>query len=296
MKQVAILFTVLLSFSCSVLFSQELSPYVKVGVYKNNLNVTYTVVQTALENEGFRLIGNYNPEGKSTLQVLVFTRDDLQSTTLKVKDRGALASALKVAFKTTSSGTSITYLNPLYLFNAYLRNDFPKYEDELNIVAEDVERALSAFGSENRPFGGSIKISELRNYRYKALMPKFEDKVVLKTFASFDDGVRIIESNLNAGKGNTKFIYKQVFKTEKVAVFGVGLLDYKTGEEHFLPIIGEEHIAAMPYEIILQDKQATMLHGRYRIALHWPDLTMGTFMKIMSTPGDIEATLKALCQ
>ena len=54
MKQVAILFTVLLSFSCSVLFSQELSPYVKVGVYKNNLNVTYTVVQTALENEGFR--------------------------------------------------------------------------------------------------------------------------------------------------------------------------------------------------------------------------------------------------
>jgi hypothetical protein len=70
----------------------------------------------------------------------------------------------------------------------------------------------------------------------------------------------------------------------------------KTGEGHFLPIIGEEHIAAMPYEIILQDKQATMLHGRFRIALHWPDLTMGTFMKIMSTPGDIESTLKALCQ
>jgi hypothetical protein len=296
MKQIAILFTVLLSFSCSALFSQELSPYVKVGVYKNNLNVTYTVVQTALENEGFRLIGNYNPEGKSTLKVLVFTRDDLQLTTLKVKDRGALASALKVAFKTTSSGTSITYLNPLYLFNAYLRDDFPKYEDELNIVAEDVERALSALGSENRAFGGSIKISELRDYRYKALMPKFEDKVVLKTFASFDDGVRIIESNLNSGKGNTKLIYKQVFKTEKVAVFGVGLLDSKTGEEHFLPIIGEEHIAAMPYEIILQDKQATMLHGRFRIALHWPDLTMGTFMKIMSTPGDIESTLKALCQ
>jgi len=296
MKQVAILFTVLLSFSCSVLFSQELSPYIKVGVYKNNLNVTYTVVQTALENEGFKLIGNYNPEGKSTLKVLVFTRDDLQSTTLKVKDRGVLASALKVAFKTTSSGTTITYLNPLYLFNAYLRDDFPKYEDELNIVAEDVERALSALGSENRAFGGSVKISELRDYRYKALMPKFEDKVILKNFSSFDEGVRIIETNLNAGKGNTKFIFKEVFKTEKVAVFGVGLLDSKTGEGHFLPIIGEDHIAALPYEIILQDKQATMLHGRFRIALHWPDLTMGTFMKIMSTPGEIESTLKALCQ
>lgn len=296
MKQFAIFLTVWLGFSYSALFAQELSPYIKVGVYKNNLNVTFTVVQTALEKEGFKVIGSYSPEDKSTLKVMAYTREDLQMTTLKIKDRGALASALKVAFKTTSTGTTITYLNPLYLFNAYLRDEFPKYEDELNIIAEDVERALSALGSENRPFGGSVKISELRDYRYKALMPKFEDKVILKNFSSFDEGVRIIETNLNAGKGNTKFIFKEVFKTEKVAVFGVGLLDSKTGEGHFLPIIGEEHIAAMPYEIILQDKQATMLHGRFRIALHWPDLTMGTFMKIMSTPGDIESTLKDLCQ
>lgn len=39
---------------------------------------------------------------------------------------------------------------------------------------------------------------------------------------------------------------------------------------------------------------ATMLHGKYRIALHWPDLSMGTFMKIMSTPGDIEDALEAV--
>ena len=37
-----------------------------------------------------------------------------------------------------------------------------------------------------------------------------------------------------------------------------------------------------------------MLHGKYRIALNWPELTMGTFMKIMSTPGDIEDTLEGL--
>ena len=30
--------------------------------------------------------------------------------------------------------------------------------------------------------------------------------------------------------------------------------------------------------------------------LHWPELTMGTFMKIMSTPGDIEDTLEELCK
>jgi hypothetical protein len=52
----------------------------------------------------------------------------------------------------------------------------------------------------------------------------------------------------------------------------------------------------MPYEIIIQGKEATMLHGRYRIALHWPDLTMGTFTKIMSTPGDIKKVMKDLCE
>jgi hypothetical protein len=52
----------------------------------------------------------------------------------------------------------------------------------------------------------------------------------------------------------------------------------------------------MPYEIILQNNVATILHGRYRLALHWPELTMGTFMKIRSAPGDIEDALESLCE
>jgi hypothetical protein len=68
------------------------------------------------------------------------------------------------------------------------------------------------------------------------------------------------------------------------------VLDYSIlyCEAKFLPIIGEKHIAAMPYEIILEDKEATMLHGRFRYALYCPELKMGTFTKIMSTPGNVE--------
>ena len=40
----------------------------------------------------------------------------------------------------------------------------------------------------------------------------------------------------------------------------------------------------------------TMLHGKYMIELHWTDLTLGPFMTIMSTPGDIKDTLEALCE
>ena len=87
-------------------------------------------------------------------------------------------------------------------------------------------------------------------------------------------------------------VYEQVFAGEKVAVFGIGLLDAEDGEAYFLPIIGEDQIAAMPYEIILQGNEVTMLHGKYRIALYWPEVTMGNFMRISSTPNDIKGFLK----
>ena len=128
------------------------------------------------------------------------------------------------------------------------------------------------------------------------MMPYFSDPVELEEFSSFDEGVKTIEKNLAAKKGNTKLVYKLKFNADNIAVYGVALLDSATGEGNFLPIIDNSHLAAMPYEIILQGKTATILHGRYRLAVHWPELTMGTFMKIMSTPGEIEDTLVALCK
>ena len=72
------------------------------------------------------------------------------------------------------------------------------------------------------------------------------------------------------------------------------LLLYQTCLCLSLPIIGESHVAAKPYEIVLQGNEVTMLHGRYRFALHWPELIMKTFTKIMSTPGDVENVMKSL--
>jgi len=175
-------------------------------------------------------------------------------------------------------------------------NDYPKYETALQKVTKDVTAALSPLGEINKGFGGALSVEKLRKYHYKMMMPYFTDPVELKEFSSFEEGVKTIEKNLAAKKGNTKLVYKLKFASEKVAVFGVALMDKETGEGYFIPIIGDDHIAAMPYEIILQGDTATMLHGRYRLALHWPELTMGTFMKIMSSPGDIEDTLEGLCE
>ena len=296
MKKIIVLVLVIFFFTgTNLLFAQDLNPYINVGDSNNNIDQASVLVKNALQEKGFEILGEYNSQNKQNFKVIVFSRKDLQSTVLKVKDRGALAAAFKVGLKSSGSKTTISYVNPEYLLNAYLRDDYTKYKSTLKKITADVTTALSPLGNVNKGFGGAMSVDKLRKYHYKMMMPYFTDPVELKEFSSFEEGVKIIEKNLAAKKGNTKLVYSLKFKSEKIAVFGVALLDKETGEAHFLPIIGEDHIAAMPYEIILQNKTATILHGRYRLAVHWPELTMGTFMKIMSSPGDIEDTLEALC-
>lgn len=267
-----------------------------VGESDLDLTANEQKVTSALQEKGFDVIGSYNAEGNQTLKVIVFTRQDLKDIVIQVKDRGALAAALKVGLKSDGPGTKISYLNPEYLFQAYLMDEYDKHASGLAQVANDVKSALSPLGSENKGFGGGLTAEELREYHYKIMMPYFTDPVELEEFSSFEAGVKMIEKNLKAKKGETLWVYSLKFPSDKVAVYGIGLMNEEEGEKHFLPIIGEDHLAAMPYEIILQGNTATMLHGRYRIALHWPDLTMGTFTKIMSTPGDVKKVMKELCK
>lgn len=276
--------------------AQTLSPYILVGETDMDLVSAEQKVSSVLQENGFDVIGSYHVGGNQTQKVIVYTRQDLKDVVIQVKDRGALAAALKVGLKSDGPGTKISYLNPEYLFQAYLMDEYDRHATGLEKVSKDVKETLSSLGSENKGFGGGMTAEELREYHYKIMMPYFTDPVELEEFASFEEGVKRIEKNLKAKKGETLWVYSLKFPNKKVAVYGIGLMNQEEGEKHFLPIIGQDHLAAMPYEIIIQGKEATMLHGRYRIALHWPDLTMGTFTKIMSTPGDVKKVMKELCK
>jgi hypothetical protein len=295
MKKIIFSFTFIIALSFNSI-SQELSPYIKVGEINESIQKASNDVINALKSYSFTILGSYNPSDNSNLKVIAFTRNDLKNTVIKVKDRGALSAIFKVGLVNSNGKTTISYTNPDYILRAYLRDDYKKLSASLQNFGVDLKIALSELGNDFTQFGGTIDAEDLKNYHYKITMPYFTDPEELNEFTSFEEGVSIIENNLKENVGNTKMVYKLVYPSEKVAVFGIGLLNKDDGEAHFLPIIGEAHAAALPYEIILQDKQATILKGKYRIALHWPDLTMGTFIKIMSTPGDIEDTLEALCQ
>jgi len=286
---------VLIALTCTQTFAQELSPYIKVGTSTENISVLSTNIQTLLTDNSFEILGSYSPANDAKLHVIVFTNQLIKNTVVNIKDRGALATAFKIGLVQTNGTTTISYTNPPYFLRAYLDNHYNTYETAFNEFTKHVQTTLSPLGNEFTPFGGSVKTKKLKDYHYKILMPYFTDPIVLNTFDSFENGLKTISDNLASHKGNTVQVYKVIHPSKKIAVFGIGLQNNGEGEPHFLPIIGEENIAAMPYEIILQNNTVTMLHGKYRLALHWPNLSMGTFMKIMSTPGNIENALEKIC-
>ena len=275
---------------------QELSPYIKIVETNESIQQSSEKVIEALKQNSFEVLGSYHPANRSSLKVIAFTRSDLKNTVVKIADRGALAAAFKVGFVQKDGKTTISYTNPDYILRAYLRDNYNSYKGTFEKFAADLKTTFSTIGNEFTPFGGTVAADKLKKYHYKIMMPYFTDPVTLNEFASFEEGLKTIEENLKANKGSAFRVYKIIYPGKKIAVFGVGLKSKEDGESHFLPKIGIDHAAALPYEIILQNNKATMLHGKYRIALHWPDLTMGTFMKIMSTPGDIEDTLEGICE
>lgn len=295
MKRLNFLLTIALIMAGTIAGAQSFSPYYKVASFDGDLQSAVQTIKDEVVAAGFTVLGEYHPEEKSSLYVVCYTSDKLKELSLRFPDRGMLGAVQRIGFVQKDGKISVSIVNPYYMFYAYWGNQIGNNTTAVDAMAESI---LRVFREKNvlSPFGGSLDKEELPEYHYKIMMPYFDDPDELEEFDSFEEGLAIIRKNLEAKKGNTLKVYELVIPDKHIAVFGVGLLDKETGESHFLPVIGEDNIAAMPYEIILQGKEATSLAGKYRFALYWPELSMGEFMKIMSTPGDVEDTMEALTE
>jgi len=270
----------------------KLHAYYKVNSSQSMAEIK-AAIKVKLRAAGFDYLGGYNVENKANMHVIAFTRKDLSAIALAGKTQRALAGVLKFGIYKKGNATTVSIVNPEYLFYAYFGSNTNSYA-KLKKISNEVHAMLKSLGSGFAGFGGQLTKKELKKYHYMFGMPYFSDPIELKEFDSFSQACGVIKKNLELGTANTKKVYILKFNAEKIAIYGVGLTSKSEGEAHFLPIIGEDNLAAMPYEIIVINKTAYMLHGKYRLALSWPKLSMGQFMKISGTPGDIEDTLEAL--
>ena len=162
------------------------------------------------------------------------------------------------------------------------------------MVLPATQRLAKALGA-GAPYGGDVPAGDLPEYRYMFGMERIDSaKNELRSFGSFDEALRTVQANLAQGVGQTAKVYQVVLPERQLAVFGVALNDPEAGEGWWAGTIGPNHEAALPYEIFIVGGKVYAFYGRYRIALAWPALGMGQFMRIMQAPEAIHGTMARL--
>jgi len=293
MKSFLLVFSLFLIITVNA--QNELSPYFGIQLDADMTEIK-NGIPSLITSNGFNLLGSYQVANNDHLWVIAFTSDELMNVCANYKDRGALASVLKIGLYQNEDKLELSLLNPNYMFYAYFGEDYKEHSNKLEAINKKAITMLSTHFGQMQAFGGGLTADELGKYHYKIMMPYFDDPIELETYTDFKEGVSYIRKKISESGKDIKLVYELLDERHQTAVFGIGLLNAEEGEPHFLPIIGERHIAAMPYEIILQGDEVSMLAGKYRFALYWPELTMGEFMKIMSTPGDVEDAMESITQ
>ncbi|NNF33924.1 MAG: hypothetical protein HKN68_07435 [Saprospiraceae bacterium] len=281
--------------------AQNLKPYTIGAIGQGSVEEVAELVKKELKSADFEVLGSYKPINHEGRRIIAFTSYELKSAVEQVGGLTGFALAWRVAVTDEENGVIVSYNTPKYWGNAYFTKSYKKVKDLYGVYAKKIETALAKVGGEGGVEYGSKKGLEearLQRYRYKVLMPQFDDTQVLAKFDSYEEAVNTIDQNLKNGIANLTEVYSVTLPDKKVKLYGIGLSG-ENGEGKFMPKIDistPKHTAFLPYEILVVDNKVHMLHGRFRIALSFPDLSMGTFMKIMSTPGDIKDLMEMACK
>ncbi len=249
------------------------------------LPVLMTRLEQSLRGDGFEVVGRHLPRGLGPYGSIVVTDRAMLDAVRAAGGVAIVAATLRVGVK--SDGT-VSYTNPDYWYRAYLRGAFDAAQPAIRSVQARLAHALGA----GKAFGGDVPAADLPSYHYMFGMERIESsKNELNAFASFDDAVRTVRENLGKGVAKTSAVYEVQMPEAKLAVFGVALNDAEHGEAWWVGTIGPDNVAALPYEIYVVGNKAYALYARYRIALSWPALGMGQFMRIARAPDIIQQTL-----
>ncbi len=267
-----------------------ISPYIQGDALAGgSVQAVASAVEGKLKANGFKVVGKYFPKSLAGSGVVVVTDDAMLSEVGSVGGNAVLGAAIRVGVKADGS---VAYTNPDYWYRAYFRKSFDKKESAVKALQVRLQDALGA----GKGVGGDEPAANLVNYRYMVGMERLDSqKNKLVEFDSFADALKTVRENLAKGVGKTSKIYEIVLPDRKLAVFGVAMNDGDNADGEWIKRIDmQNYVAGLPYEIYINDKQVEAPHARFRIALAFPDVGMGQFMRISSLPTTVLQTMNGL--
>lgn len=266
------------------------SPYVQGdSVAGGNVQAVAVAVEGKLKSGGFKVVGKYFPKNLAGYGVVIATDEAMLEEIGSVGGYAVMGAAIRVGVKADGS---VAYTNPDYWYRAYFRKDFEKKEDAVKALQGRLQKTLGA----GKGLGGDEASASLTNYRYMIGMERLDSyKNKLAEYGSFAEALKAVRENLAKGAGKTARIYEVVLTDRKLAVFGVAMNDSGNSDGEWLSKIDmQNNVAGLPYEVYVINNEVGAPHGRFRIALAFPDVGMGQFMRISSLPNVIIETMSAV--
>jgi hypothetical protein len=292
MKSVHVLFWVILSTLAMSSVSQAagLQPFVEGTTLSSTLTDADKSLQSKLVKGGFEVVGHYSPI-QNVIVLSVTSPAMLQNAS--ETPRGGYGAAISISLEADGGKTYVTYMNPPYVAAGY----------RLASSNESVAKALAGILGAEKTFGAKPRTKkQLSDYQYGFGMETFNDPIDLGGYPGFNTAEQKILSRLGAKTDGVGLVYKIKIPGKEQEVFGVDLSGVKDKNANGVALVdavdsGMPHrYAFLPYEVLLNGKEAEALNLRFRMALFFPDLPMmggdASFFKLRSSPGAIKNVLQ----
>ena len=240
-------------------------------------------VKQSLIAGGFEIAGDYSPYKGA--HILVVTNADLKKAAA-ASDFGGYGAGVRVALTQVNDQLQTAYTNLLYTQHIY------RMKGDLSGVAAALEKTLG----KQKDFGMAegLTAKKLNKYHYMLGMPYFDDQIELVTYTNHKSALTQVEKGLAGSKAVNK-VYRIDIPGKEASVFGVAIVEGDGADKTVMAVTDTgdlRHTPHLPYEVLVSGDKAYILHGKFRIAQSFPDLGMGTFMKISGAPNAIETTIK----
>ncbi len=222
-------------------------------------------VKSKLGHAGLHVLATYHPAGKSYLNVILYTSGTLKKLAAKPKRGFAAVGRVLV----NSKAKTVLATNPEYWLHAFLQKEYRSGSGAA------VTRALGKALGKLSPTKDALSSSDLAKYHFMIGMPYYDEMITLKSGKKLSVKNRVFTLTLPNGS----------------KVIGVRM---PRSVESFVSKIGEDKALVLPYLVLIEHGKAMILHPKYYLAISYPRLSMGQFMRISSTPGQIESAIKRL--
>lgn len=220
-------------------------------------------VKSKLNQSGLHVLATYHPAGKNHLNVILYTSGTLKK--LAARPGRGFAAVGKVLVN--SKAKTVLATNPEYWLRAFLQKEYRPGSEAA------VSRALAKALGKLQPTKDALSSGKLAKYHFMIGMPYYDEMIELKSGKKLSVNNRVFTLSLANGS----------------KVVGVRM---PRNVESFIGKIGEDKALVLPYMVLIEKGKALILHPKYYLAISYPLLSMGQFMKISSTPGQIEDAIR----